>query len=93
MPVHATKIIYRMVPAMRLLRGRHPTTRTHTSAGLVRLTATRMHRAVTLLIDWDSAVDQGWPRLQTPSLPLPRQFRRPGTRRYAGFPWFHGKFN
>ncbi|WP_354682024.1 hypothetical protein [Cupriavidus necator] len=78
---------------MRLLSGRHPAAPTHSSVGLVRLTATRLHRAVTLMIDWDRAVDQGWPRLQTPSLPLARQFRRPGARRYAGFPWFNGKLN
>ncbi|WP_455283492.1 hypothetical protein [Cupriavidus necator] len=91
MPTHATKINYRMVPAMRLLRGRHSAVSAPDHRGLVRLTATRLHRAVTLLIDWDQAVDQGWPRLQTPSSPLAKQFRRPGARRYAGFPWFTGK--
>jgi hypothetical protein len=86
------RITYRMVPAMHLLRGRQPAASPAAHTGLVRLTATRLHRAATLLIDWDQAAGNGWPRLQPPSSPLAKRFRRPGVRRYAGFPWPGGKW-
>lgn len=76
---------------MRLLRDRHPAAPARTRLGFVRLAATHLHRAATLLIDWDEAVGNGWPRLQPSSSPLAKTFRRPGARRYAGFPWSSGK--
>ncbi|RDK12350.1 hypothetical protein DN412_00610 [Cupriavidus lacunae] len=91
-PDPAPRILYQRLPAMRLLRDRHPAASVRARLGFVRLAPTHLHRAATLLIDWDLAAGDGWPRLQPPSSPLPKTFRRPGVRRYAGFPWSSGKW-
>jgi hypothetical protein len=91
-PDPTARILYQRLPATRLLRDRHPTAPMRARLGFVRLAATHLHRAATLLIDWDQAVGDGWPRLQPPSSPLAKTFRRPGARRFAGFPWSSGKW-
>ncbi|MCO4888727.1 hypothetical protein MKD50_05000 [Cupriavidus sp. WGtm5] len=93
MPAPASRMTYRWIPAMpRLQPPRHAARAPH-HMGLLRLSSTPLRRAVTLLINWDRAVGDGWPRLQPPSLPLWRfrPFKRPAARRYAGFPWCHGR--
>ena len=37
--------------------------------GFIRLVATQWHEAAMLLIDWDRAVNEGWPNLRSPSCP------------------------
>jgi len=89
----ATKFVYRPVPLMRMLRCRQSGRSLKATAcrfGFVRLTATHWHRAATLLIDWDRAVNEGWPILQSPSTPLLKRFRRASGKRYAGFRRFTG---
>ncbi|NOV25530.1 hypothetical protein E5S69_18675 [Cupriavidus necator] len=91
MPELATRMTYRWIAALPRLQDRRHAARAPQQMGLLRLSSTPLRRAVTLLIDWDRAVGNGWPRLQPPSWPLFRPFRRAGTRRYAGFPWCHGR--
>ncbi|MBB2916126.1 hypothetical protein [Cupriavidus alkaliphilus] len=94
MSAPASRITYRWVAATpRWQPPRHAAQVPH-RMGLLRLSSTPLRRAVTLLIDWDRAVGDGWPRLQPPSRPLFMRFRpftRAGARRYAGFPWCHGR--
>jgi hypothetical protein len=87
-------MIYRWIPAMPRLQASRRGAPARQHMGLLRLSSTPLRRAVTLLIDWDRAIGDGWPRLQPPSRPLFRRFRpfkRPGDRRYAGFPWCHAR--
>jgi hypothetical protein len=93
MPDHAANFIYRPLPQMPMLRCRQRSLSLRGIAsrfGLIRLTATHGHRAATALIDWKRAVDAGWPRLQSPTIPLLKRFRRSSGTRYAGFRRFVG---
>lgn len=93
MPDHAANFIYRPLPHMPMLRCQQRSLSLRGIAsrfGFVRLTATHCHRAATALIDWERAVDAGWPRLQSPTSPLLKRFRRSSGTRYAGFPRFTG---
>ncbi|GLC91294.1 hypothetical protein Tamer19_07020 [Cupriavidus sp. TA19] len=63
---------YRFIHATSLLRDRQvgqSPKRNIQRFRFIRLPATRWHRAITLLIDLDRAVNDGWPNLRSPSCP------------------------
>ncbi|WP_157128495.1 hypothetical protein [Cupriavidus sp. USMAA2-4] len=69
---HSVKTTYRSMPATRLMRDRPVDGFSEGSNhrfGFIRLAATQWHRAATLLIDWDRAINEGWPSLRSPSCP------------------------
>lgn len=71
-PNNPAKTTYRAIPATRLLRDRQVGQSPKGSIqrfGFIRLVATQWHQAATLLIDWDRAVNEGWPNLRSPSCP------------------------
>ena len=68
---NSVKTIYRSMPTMPLMHNQvgklsEGSTRRF---GFIRLVATQWHRAATLLIDLDRAVNDGWPNLRSPSCP------------------------
>ncbi|MGY2491705.1 hypothetical protein [Cupriavidus sp. CP313] len=66
-PNNPAKTTYRAIPATRLLRDRQvgqSPKGTIQRFGFIRLVATQWHQAATLLIDWDRAVNEGWPNLR-----------------------------
>lgn len=66
------KTTYRSLPATRLMRAQQVVAfseGSHHRFGFLRLAATQWHRAATLLIDWDRAINEGWPNLRSPSCP------------------------
>lgn len=71
MPRESAETTYRSIHVTRLLRdrqvGRPPKGNTQ-RFGVVRLAAPRWRHAITLLIDWDRAVNEGWPDLRSPEL-------------------------
>lgn len=72
MPNNSAKTTYRAIPATRLLRDRQVGQLPKGSIrrfGFIRLVATQWHQAAMLLIDWDRAVNEGWPNLRSPSCP------------------------
>lgn len=78
MPRESAKTIYRAVHVTCLLRdrqvGRPPKGSTQ-RFGVMRLAAPRWRQAITLLIDWDRAVNEGWPDLRSPSCTRTRAIR------------------
>lgn len=69
---NSVKTIYRSMPATRLMRDHQVVGFSEESLhrfGFIRLAATQWHRAATLLIDRDRAVNEGWPNLRSPSCP------------------------
>lgn len=72
MPNNSGRTTYRAIPATRLLRDRQVGQLPKGSIqrfGFIRLVATQWHEAAMLLIDWDRAVNEGWPNLRSPSCP------------------------
>ena len=70
MPNKLAETPYRAVHAMRLQRDRQvgQSWKKRTQRfGVMRLAASRWRQATTLLIDWDRAVNEGWPDLRSPS--------------------------
>lgn len=69
-PRESTETTYRTVHVTRLLgdrqEGRSQKGNTQ-RFGVMRLAAPRWRQAITLLIDWDRAVNEGWPDLRSPS--------------------------
>lgn len=71
-PNNSGKTTYRAIPATRLLRDRQVGQLPKGSIqrfGFIRLVATQWHEAAMLLIDWDRAVNEGWPNLRSPPCP------------------------
>jgi len=77
-PKKIAETTYRAIHVTRLLCdrqvGRPPKGGTQ-RFGFMRLAASRWHQAITLLIDWDRAVNEGWPDLRSPSCTRTRAIR------------------
>lgn len=86
MPKESAETTYRVIHVTHLLRdrqvGRPPKGNTQ-RFGVMRLAASRWHQAITLLIDWDRAVNEGWPDLRSPSCTRTRAIRSMGRRHQA----------
>lgn len=69
MPRDSAKTTYRTIHVTGLLRDCQTDSllRNTRRFGLMRLPPVRWHQAITLLIDWDRAVNEGWPDLRLPS--------------------------
>lgn len=73
------KTTYRALPALPATRRRYVGpwhTRLLPPFEFLRLLPTRWRQAATLLIDWDRAADDGWPRLRSPAHAAIKRFRR-----------------
>lgn len=81
MPKDSAKTTYRGIRVTRLLSdreaGRPPKGNTR-RFGFLRLAASRWRQSITLLIDWDRAVKEGWPDLRSPSCIRVRTIRSIG---------------
>jgi len=80
-PKESAETTYRAIHVTRPLSdrqaGRPPKGSTH-RFGVMRLVAPRWRQSITLLIDWDRAVNEGWPDLRSPSCTRARAIRRIG---------------
>lgn len=86
MPRESTETTYRIIHVTRLLRDGHVGTsqkRNTQRFGVMRLAAPRWRQAITLLIDWDRAVNEGWPDLRSPSCTRTRAIRSIGRSHQA----------
>lgn len=95
-PNSPAKTTYRAIPAVRLLRDRQVGQLPKGSIqrfGFIRLVATQWHHAATLLIDWDCAVNEGWPNLRSPSCPAVKGHWSLARNHYANFRRFVGGGN
>ena len=68
---HSVKTKYRCLPATRLMRDHSVDGFSEEAVtGLIPTTGSdSWHRAATLLIDWDRAINEGWPNLRSPLCP------------------------
>jgi hypothetical protein len=80
-PKDSAMTTYRAIHVMRLLSdrqaGRPPKGNTQ-RFGFLRLGAPGWRQSITLLIDWDRAVNEGWPDLRSPSCIRARTIRSIG---------------
>lgn len=96
-PRESTETTYRTIHVTRLLRdrqeGRPQKGNITQRFGVMRLAASRWHQAITLLIDWDRAVNEGWPDLRSPSCTRTRAIRSIGRGSQAGIRRLAGNGN
>jgi hypothetical protein len=95
-PNNPLKTTYRAIPATRLLRDRRVGQSPKESIqrfGFIRSVATQWHQAAMLLIDWDRAVNEGWPNLRSPSCPTVKGLWSVGRNHSANIRRFAGSGN
>ena len=85
-PKESAETTYRAIHVTRLLcdrQARRPPKESIRRFGIMRLAAPRWRQSITLLIDWDRAVSEGWPDLRSPSCTRARAMRSIGRSHQA----------